>query len=749
MVDSADENGMSVERSVSLLSEVMVILGRNQLISFDSFQQIVEETRRDELRVLLDGEAQGWQFSLEAPADPADGTKLSLDQDLQMLLSSWKTAETFSTFIEHVSVLTREIIAETSRGDQIAHLLLDFITNPDNDTRLVTDPDASGGMGGNQDNGVSDAATSVSTKFGVLFEQLCYSPILDMLLLVIPLSDFLSVCFELLVKHGESADEYGFSRFSSAMLFLLHLFATSGAMKCTATRQRVSDDFRAFCQYKHPEFLQDELSTVDSFLESDRHPTIAPSGSRGLLEFLHGLMTRQTRQVGRGPSTSTMERQMTILYNPSATATEVCAFTPWTWISSLPHLLDTSIKFTAIRGPNEAQVALLDPLVEGMNAVSSVLPCLRPLIIHQCATDLSFGSGDHNQHLQAFILPLVLEQISSSWLLAGEENRQFARIVSISHCKSVLAQLAINLPAIRDQLWGQGVLSLIPDALAEKEQLSSESEISVQDVVAQIVSDPSNPCRLKSTLLASLSSTYLDPLEVVHNIVRPIFAHQTTHQQGQPSSPLLSPRSIEICAHMLAFCVPTTCIHVFFNQYLPTTALSSKKNSTADFSRLAHLSFALIMLTGILPRYRQLPNHLNPSDIDLLQSVYRFYEILIHLGKGSNKDEPSNPAVMPLVFCQLACSVPGLLTMFASLSPKIFEMLIHWGRHRTALQAVYADALPTSPLQASPELESEMFGFWKLLLADHIHGTTECSPAEQWLSEIAEDLPVVEVIRLT
>lgn len=711
MTETSDTNlGLSVENSISLLPEFVVSLGRNHLLNHEDLLWLISNTGADVLTSIQEVESRSWTFSLnfDSPLDAIDGNTPLLDPDLASVRDSLRKKQSHAEFSQLLTVLTDEIRSCSHRFDQVSFIILDFLSRIENDTSF-SDKDENGA---NTSDGLQD------NKFALVFEYLSYSPVLELLLMAVPVTDLVEICLDSLVMHGDSTNESSIARFSSALHFLLHLLSITNAFKSEQVLLKIMEDIRDYAQAKHPEWLSDGFG-----------PSSTSNTSSPLLEFLHATLT-QLHKPSRAVATTTMDKMLNLVFDAGSSPAEYYAIPPWTWVSSLPQLLDMSLKLLTVKGPNDERVALASPLLDGLSTLAYHVPCLAPLIITYLAKELYFGLGDLNCQLQGSFIPFVLEKLVNLWILT--EDRPYVRLVCLSHCKPALSQLLSSVSTYRESEWGQALSPLLQDAMFDRDEIH---DLSLPSLLAQVTADPFlQPIRLQNTPIPLYCHSN-SAITVVQGITKALLA-----------SPTPNPRLAEQLAYVLVFCSPQSCIPIFFDTILPNVV---QRVSEEGVCALAHFSFEILLLSSLVPQFRLLPHKLHSCDVQLLTSAYRFYEMLIFMAKTENK---SSRAILPLVFFQLASGVPGMLTLFESLTFPIFEVLLSWDRARTAVQAVTGDVLSTPA--ASPALEAEVLSFWQQICSHHSQQSEYpdgCPPSTTTtLANGAMDLSaeVIEVLRL-
>jgi hypothetical protein len=547
--DQDENGGMNLSAQVSLLPILLSILGHSHLLSFQNLQLLMQTTARDDIRVLLeDSQTQNWTFSLPS----SDGLPPSIHPDISSLLQSFKTNSTLSDFTTTIQSLTQTICDASPKIDQIALILLDFIQSGDAESELICDIDNMGGGGNNGE----EKTVFPTTKLGVLFEYLCYSPVMDMLIMVIPVWEWLEPCLQMLHRQGEmnfendqSLGEISFANFSAILLFVLHLLSLTHSLTDPSSKQKTIDIIRQFALNRLDRSSYDNrnvhINGWNDFDDNDNDDNHRTPTSNTLL-FLYSILIEKHEFV---PNHAIIERMMSILLNSNPTS-EILAFSPWTWVIYAPHLVDSCINFMSIRGANDERYDLIGPVVEGIHGLTMIIPCLRPIILHHLSSQHLFGVGDMNNMIHGSYLPVTIAEMIMRWILLTQggtqgDMLQYARVVCISFCRGVLWKLMETDVTMRDSEWGPSLIPLVVETnqiddsmipiqsgkvneMQEKddnslEKKDSKFESRVNYVLSQIINRGEEDDSMKNwtTILANISQSS-DIMEVMKIVIRRI-----------------------------------------------------------------------------------------------------------------------------------------------------------------------------------------------------------------------------------
>jgi hypothetical protein len=375
--------------------------------------------------------------------------------------------------------------------DQIACSLRDFINSSKSEQILVVEAEV-------DMNGEEKIPIAPTLKLTVLLEYLSYSPVLPMLLMAIPIGDWLIMALQLLLKHGKHTaleNSVSSSISSSLVLFTLHLVSISSSNANTRSRNLLINVMQQFMDLsKEPSNAlsadlvpsqaheMGSLSTSSGGMDwqyfDDDANQISPSASTShFLSFMFSILVGDHQFA---VNSSMVEKMVeSLLTEPSIS--QIRSFSPFLWLMSLPPVLETFIKVISISGPNGERHDMILPMIEGIHLLSSVVPCARPVVLRWLVKEYLFGAGDVNNLMHNSYLPTIIAELISRWILLSHgastpEMTQFARSVCISHCKPELAIMIETDPHFRGTEWSQSLYELVLDSTYFNDLMIPESD---------------------------------------------------------------------------------------------------------------------------------------------------------------------------------------------------------------------------------------------------------------------------------
>ena len=458
-----DNSGsMNLSAQISLLPDFISVLGTSHLLSFSSIQQLIQNTGREELRVLLEEPvAKTWTFN---PDDVSD----HLSPDLNTLIDNLRTTNTVTDFTDAVQVVMQEVCGGPSRYLAVVSVLR-FLDSNDVEAPLQGEMDAS-----EQSN--AETATFGLTKLSIFYEYLSYSPVIDIILVALPFEDWFTNCLSRLLrleKAIENSSDFKetsrcWANFSASILFLVNLISMTHHDRNPLVKARLTDLIRRFAQeclapsqhYSGDHVVhEDSLNEIDDSCPSNQLPHSA------ILDFLYALLI----DAGEFPAhAASPDHLLSIIFNNAANS-EICSLTPWHWILSTQSLVDACLKFICVKGPGEERYDLLYPLLEALQWITTKIPALRPFILRTVLTEYFSGTGDANQLLHGNYLPIIVQDLILRWIhypmlahgVTSGDTALFAKLVCVSHCRDLLWQLLQQQAEWRMSEWGQSLEPLV------------------------------------------------------------------------------------------------------------------------------------------------------------------------------------------------------------------------------------------------------------------------------------------------
>lgn len=464
-----DTGSMNLSGQISLLPDFISVLGHSHLLSFASIQQLIQNTGREELRVLLEEPvAKTFIFN---PEDLSDLPS----PDLANSIDNMRNNKTVTDFTDSVQVVMQEICGGPSRYIAVVSMLR-FLGTDDAEALLQGEMDAS-------DQSNADSATFGLTKLSIIYEYLSYSPVLDIILVALPLEGWLKNCLTRLLrleKAIETSTDWketarNWANFSASVLFLTNLIATTHHDRNPLVKTHLLELVRRFAQTDlAPHSGANNHHTNNHGLDADDPLDIddsCPSNQlphSAILDFMYALLVDENEFHAH---TASPDHLLSIIFN-SASNSEICSLTPWQWILSTRSLVDACLKFICVRGPGEERYDLLYPLLDALQWITSKIPALRPFILRTVLTEYFSGTGDSNQLLHSTYLPVIVQDLILRWIhypmmahgVTPGDTALFARLVCIAHCKDHLWQLLQQQSEWRMSEWGQSLEPLVqPD----------------------------------------------------------------------------------------------------------------------------------------------------------------------------------------------------------------------------------------------------------------------------------------------
>lgn len=460
-----DTGSMNLSGQISLLPDFISVLGHSHLLSFSSIQQLIQNTGREELRVLLEEPvAKTFIFN------PEDVSDLPLP-DLANSIENMRNNKTVTDFTDALQVVMQEICGGPSRYIAVVSMQR-FLATEDAEVSLQGEMDAS-------DQSNSDSATFGLTKLSIIYEYLSYSPVFDIMLVALPLEGWLKNCLSRLLrleKAIETSTDWketarNWANFSASVLFLTNLIAATHHDKNPLVKTHLLDLVRRFAQTDLAPHSANHNNAVDSLNNVDDHFDIddsCPSNQlphSAILDFVYALLVDENEYHAH---TASPDHLLSIIFN-SASNSEICSLTPWQWVLSTRSLVDACLKFICVRGPGEERYDLLYPLLDALQWITSKIPALRPFILRAVLSEYFSGTGDSNQLLHGTYLPVIVQDLILRWIhypmmahgVTPGDTALFARLVCISHCKELLWQLLQQQSEWRMSEWGQSLEPLV------------------------------------------------------------------------------------------------------------------------------------------------------------------------------------------------------------------------------------------------------------------------------------------------
>lgn len=650
-----DTGAMNLSAQISLLPDLLSILGHSHLLSYSSLQDLMQHTGREEIRVLLEEPiAKTWIF------DPHAETS-ALSPDFSALIGTLKSSNTTINFTNALQEITQEICGGPFAAPLIDTLLM-YISSNEVEMLLEGEMDAS-----EQEN--QESATFGVSKLAILLEYLSYSPVLEILTIAVPIESWILSSITRLVRLEKALESnsgnFGeisaiWANFSATILFLLNLLSTTRYEQNPNVKSHLIDIVRRFSHTTlAPKVQVQSLGDIDFFSEIDDTCASNQLPYSSIIEFLYFILVDENETPGIAVSP---ERLLSLLLNSSPNS-EICSFTPWQWVLSAKTLADACVKFMCVRGANEERYDLLYPLMEAIHWISSKIPALRPLILRSMLQEYVDGpSYDINQVVHSSYLPTIVPDLILRWIhypmlshgVVPGDFASFARLVCISNCKELLWRVLQRHEDWRLSDWGQALEPLVqPDVNADPSTWShllpssnlpaDNNGDSAKDVSNNNTNNPSAPIdRILSaiiqqpeeqasqfalrTALVAISSALM-PTQVVKSILKQLFSilssdptetsyptNNSTSMDigsasiGNTSSSTRTEAQTMAIAEKLAFCLahhcfssspsPTAVVVCFLDELLPCILQRVSSPRTMQF--LAHFTFFVLISSSSL-----------------------------------------------------------------------------------------------------------------------------------------------------